>query len=105
MASPRAEIATAISEAIDRAASAGQLSLPPGVELPAIGVERPARPEHGDYASNAAMQLAPVARRAPMAIAETLRDHMGNLACVLETSVAAPGFLNFRLDPAWVAAQ
>ena len=33
---------------------------------PPIGLERPAKPEHGDWASNAAMQLAPVARAAPM---------------------------------------
>ena len=67
--------------------------------LPPIGLERPANPDHGDWASNAAMQLAPVARAAPIRIAETLLEHFERPASVAEVSVAAPGFLNFRLDP------
>ena len=45
------------------------------LKLPEIGLERPANPDHGDCASNAAMQLAPVARAAPMRIAERLVEH------------------------------
>ena len=71
----------------------------------AIGLEQPANPDHGDWASNVAMQLAPVARAAPIRIAETLLEHFEPPPSVAEVSVAAPGFLNFRLDPAWVAAQ
>ena len=48
-----------------------------GGRLPEIRLERPARPEHGDFATNAAMQLAPVVRAAPMQIAEVLRTHLG----------------------------
>jgi arginyl-tRNA synthetase len=40
-----------------------------------------------------------------MSIAETLREHFEPPASIAEVSVAAPGFLNFRLDPAWVADQ
>src|SRR6185436_19394235 len=94
-----------IADARDRAAASGALAIGEGTDLPAIGLERPANPDHGDWASNAAMQLAPVARSAPLRIAETLIEHFERPDSVAEVSVAAPGFLNFRLDPTWVAAQ
>src|SRR5687767_14837227 len=101
----RAELTRAIAGARDRAIAAGALAIPDGVELPAIGLERPAHPEHGDWASNAAMQLAPVARMAPMRIAEALLTHLERSPAIGEIEVAPPGFLNIRLDPAWVGAQ
>lgn len=105
MTTPRQSLADAILGAVRAGAEAGDLRLPEGAPLPAISIERPARPEHGDYATNAAMQLAPVVRDAPMRIAETLRRHLGMPEGVGDVSVAAPGFLNFRLDPAWLAGQ
>lgn len=105
MATPRQLLADAVSQAVDAALAAGDLNLADGTALPALSVERPARPEHGDYATNAALQLAPVVRSAPMRIAETLRDHLGSPEGVAEITVAPPGFLNFRLDPGWLAAQ
>ena len=105
MASIRDTLRTAIAEARDRAIAAGELTLPAGAKLPPIGIERPSRPEHGDFATNAAMQLAPLARAAPLQIAETLRNTLGTPAGVRATSVAPPGFLNLHLDPTWVAAQ
>jgi arginyl-tRNA synthetase len=101
----RADLARAIAAARDHAVADGQLSLPDGAALPAIGIERPAKPEHGDWASNAAMQLAPVARNAPMRIAEALLASFEAPPSIAEASVAPPGFLNFRLDPGWVGAQ
>jgi len=105
MTSIREALRAAVSQARDRAIAAGELAVPEGAELPPVGIERPSRSEHGDFASNAAMQLAPVARRAPMQIAETLRAQLGTPPGVLAASVAAPGFLNLQLDPAWVAGQ
>ena len=101
----RADLTAALAAARDGAVAAGELNIPEGAALPAIGLERPAKPEHGDWASNAAMQLAPVARAAPMRIAETLAAHLERPASVADVSIAAPGFLNLRMDPAWVAAQ
>ncbi|MDQ3880707.1 MAG: arginine--tRNA ligase, partial [Chloroflexota bacterium] len=60
---------------------------------------------HGDFATNAAMRLAPLARANPMELAERLRRHVTLPEGVSETSVARPGFVNFRLDPAWVTRQ
>jgi arginyl-tRNA synthetase len=101
----RSEISRAISDARDRAVASGALAIPDEAPLPPIGLERPANPDNGDWASNAAMQLAPVARVAPARIADALLEHFEPPDSVAEVAVAAPGFLNFRLDPSWVAAQ
>ncbi len=52
-----------------------------------------------DYATNVAMQLAKVARKNPLLIAEEIREALINegKCSEFELSVAAPGFLNFRL--------
>ncbi|HEY7526600.1 MAG TPA: arginine--tRNA ligase [Candidatus Limnocylindria bacterium] len=105
MTSIRESLRAALAAARDRAIAAGELVVPDGRPLPPIGIERPSRTEHGDFASNAAMQLAPVVRLAPMAVAETLRAQLGSPPGVLAASVAPPGFLNLQLDPAWVAGQ
>ncbi|MGZ8563490.1 MAG: arginine--tRNA ligase, partial [Candidatus Limnocylindria bacterium] len=105
MSSVRESLRAAVESARDRAEAAGDLRRPDGAPWPAISLERPGRPEHGDYATNAAMQLAPVVRDAPLRIAETLKRHLGLPEGVAEVSVAPPGFLNLRLDPAWVAGQ
>ncbi|MEA2650475.1 MAG: arginyl-tRNA synthetase, partial [Chloroflexota bacterium] len=101
----RADLTAAIAAARDRALDAGDLTVPDGAELPPIGLERPSKPEYGDWATNAAMQLAPVARAAPMRIAEALVAHFEPPPSVAEISTAAPGFLNLRLDAGWVADQ
>jgi arginyl-tRNA synthetase len=101
----RTEITRAIADARDRAIGAGDLAVDPSAALPPIGLEKPANPDHGDWASNAAMQLAPVARMAPLRIAEALLARIDRPASVAAIEIAAPGFLNLRLDPAWVAAQ
>ena len=101
----RTDISRAIADARDRAIRSGALSIGPEANLPAIGLERPANPDHGDWASNAAMQLAPLARAAPMRIAEMLLEHFEPPPSIATASAAAPGFINFRLDPEWIAAQ
>ncbi|MCC3376838.1 arginine--tRNA ligase [Cohnella sp. REN36] len=76
-----------------------------GLEYPGhltVYVEQPAHLEHGDYATNIAMQLAKVMRRPPLQIAEGLKERLekngllGGLARSVEA--APPGFLNLRLD-------
>jgi arginyl-tRNA synthetase len=101
----RDDLVHAIATARDRAIASGAIAVPADVTLPSIGMERPANPDHGDWASNVAMQLAPTARTAPMRIAQTIVDHLERPASIASVEVAPPGFLNLRLDPAWVAAQ
>jgi arginyl-tRNA synthetase len=99
----REQLRRAVADARRNAAAAGDLALPD--ELPAVSIEHPARPEHGDFATNAGMQLAPLARQAPLRIAEALIRHLELPAGVASVEVAPPGFVNFRLDPAWVGGQ
>jgi arginyl-tRNA synthetase len=70
--------------------------------LPAVEVERPADPIHGDFASNLAMKLARPYRMAPLKIAEALADALSargqrGLGPIATAEAAAPGFLNLRL--------
>jgi arginyl-tRNA synthetase len=66
-------------------------------------LERPPKPEFGDYSTNAAMLLAPVLGAPPREIAERLGEELGGrLGSTLErTEVAGPGFLNFFLADGW----
>ena len=101
----RRELLTAIASARDLAVADGALTIAGDTPLPEIGLERPANPDHGDLASNVAMQLAPAARKAPMQIAAAIRDRLPEMPLVAEVSVAPPGFINFRLDPRGVGAR
>ena len=71
-----------------------------GLGVP-VALERPNNPEHGDYATNAAMRAAPLKRKPPMEIAEELRVVATALPGVKDAAVAPPGFVNIQLDPAW----
>jgi len=102
----RGALKAAITEARRRAIDDAALTLAdPAASLPDVGTERPAKPEHGDWASNVAMQMAPVARAAPMQIAEAIQDRLVPPDGIAAVEIAPPGFLNFRLDPAWVGGQ
>jgi arginyl-tRNA synthetase len=94
----------AVERARANALESGVLRVAERDELPPVTIERPARPERGDYATNAAMQLAPVLRRPPLQIAQVLAETI-DLGGIGSAEVAPPGFVNIRLDPAWVAGQ
>lgn len=51
----------------------------------------------GDYATNAALQLAKKAAASPNQIARQLIDELKSLGFIADISSAAPGFINFRL--------
>src|SRR3989337_1891746 len=104
MSTLREQLRDAVAAARLAASRAGDLNVD-AATLPAVRIEHPARPEHGDFATNAAMQLAPVARSAPLRIAETLVRHLELPDAIARAEIAAPGFINFRLDPGWVASQ
>jgi arginyl-tRNA synthetase len=71
-----------------------------GLGVP-VTLERPGQPEHGDYATNAALRAAPGKRRAPMEIAEELRAAASRVEGVAEAQVAPPGFVNLWMAPGW----
>jgi arginyl-tRNA synthetase len=66
-----------------------------------VTLERPSRAEHGDYATNVALRLAPSNGRPPREVAEGLARDAAKLANVERAEVAGPGFLNLFLAPSW----
>ena len=66
-----------------------------------VVLERPADPDHGDYATNVALQLAGRARRPPREIADELAVAAAAIDGVARASVAGPGFVNLELDDGW----
>ncbi|TVT40868.1 arginine--tRNA ligase [Amycolatopsis rhizosphaerae] len=71
------------------------------VELPErVTIERPRNPEHGDYATNLALQVAKKAGLSAREFAQALADEVAQDSGVASAEVAGPGFLNFRLAAA-----
>jgi arginyl-tRNA synthetase len=97
VAGPLAELRDAVD------AAAGAVAGPDGGTRPRPTLERPKKAGFGDYATNAAMLLAPAVRASPRDVAARLADE---LAARLGTSldhveVAGPGFLNIFLSDRW----
>jgi arginyl-tRNA synthetase len=69
--------------------------------LPAsVTVERPRNPEHGDYASTIALQLAKRTGVAPRDLAGAVAEQLAQRVGIKSVEIAGPGFLNIRLDAA-----
>ncbi|MFC4558111.1 arginine--tRNA ligase [Virgibacillus kekensis] len=65
-------------------------------ELPEIILEKPKDKAHGDYATNIAMQLARIAKKAPRQIADDIVANLDETtASVEKVEIAGPGFINF----------
>jgi arginyl-tRNA synthetase len=106
----RSRVRDAVERAWQQGVATGSL---PAVEegLPTVEVERPATPEHGEFASNLAMKLAGPYRRAPLEIAGALAEAIAADAAdpavmspIASVEIAAPGFLNLRLTDAALEA-
>ncbi|CQR46136.1 Arginine--tRNA ligase [Paraliobacillus sp. PM-2] len=80
-----------------------QAELATEAELPAIVLEKPKEKAHGDYATNIAMQLARIAKKAPRQIAEDIIANLDQAkASVNEIEIAGPGFINFFMDNSYL---
>jgi arginyl-tRNA synthetase len=62
-----------------------------------LKVERPKNPEHGDYATNVAMQLGKRSGMNPRAFAELLAAELGSDEAITAVEIAGPGFINLRV--------
>jgi arginyl-tRNA synthetase len=92
-----ADLGAVVAAAIRAAVAAGELS----VDAPdAVTVERPKNKEHGDYATNAALQLAKSAGRPPREVAEVIAARLRDDQAIASVEVAGPGFLNITLSEA-----
>ncbi|HET6909380.1 MAG TPA: arginine--tRNA ligase [Mycobacteriales bacterium] len=79
------------------AVTAGELS----VDIPAQAtIERPKNKDHGDYATNVALQLARPAGRPPREVADIVAGHLRSHPGLAAVDIAGPGFLNLTLSEA-----
>lgn len=62
-----------------------------------VTIERPRNPEHGDYATNLALQVAKKAGMKPRDFADALAEALAATDGIDSAEVAGPGFLNLRL--------
>jgi arginyl-tRNA synthetase len=63
-----------------------------------VTVERPRNPEHGDYASNLALQLGKKVGAKPRELAGWLAEALAHADGIAEAEVAGPGFINMRVE-------
>ena len=63
-------------------------------------VERTRDATHGDFATNAAMQLAKAAKRKPRDLAQAIIHALPKSELVAKVEIAGPGFINLFLAPA-----
>jgi arginyl-tRNA synthetase len=94
-------LSVAIREVLTDALETGELTLPEGVPAHVV-VERPRNRDHGDYATNVALQLAKKAGISPRDLAELVAARLRKFDGVAAVDIAAPGFLNITVS---VAAQ
>ncbi|MBL0884910.1 arginine--tRNA ligase [Myceligenerans indicum] len=92
------ELSGALSAALAAAVADGTLQLPADAIPASVHVERPRQREHGDWATNVALQLAKKAGTTPRALAEDLAARLAENAGIASVDVAGPGFLNITLD-------
>ena len=105
----RTRVREAVTEAWAAAIRNGSLpALAGDAAAPAVDVERPVNPEHGDFATSLALKLARSYRKAPLEIARAIAaelqggtsDAAGGApgaGLIASAEVAAPGFINMRL--------
>ncbi|MBP0449628.1 arginine--tRNA ligase [Kitasatospora sp. RG8] len=92
-----AELSQAVQAAVSAAVEAGELT----VAVPEhVTIERPKNRDHGDYATNVALQLAKPAGKPPRAVADLVAARLRELPGVAKVDIAGPGFLNITLDTA-----
>ena len=92
MIDPRSELAACLHAAI--------ACIAPGQPVPQLSLERPKQAQHGDYASNAALQLGKTLKRNPRELAAAVAAAMGPSPWLERVEVAGAGFINLFLSPA-----
>ena len=95
-------VAAAFSDALGRAARQYGWQ---GWESEKIEVEVPPHAEQGDYATSVAKRLARVLRKSPNEIATAIKEQLDLRPPLASAEVAGGGFVNVRLDVAWLRGQ
>ncbi len=92
-----------INSTLERCVQSEVLSNRP---FPPFNIETPKMQNHGDYATNVAMLLAPLEKKPPREIAQQIIKHLPSGDSRIEkVEVAGPGFINFFISQAcWLSA-
>jgi arginyl-tRNA synthetase len=98
----RDDIAKLVHKAIKKAQKSGAL---PKFDIPEIPVERPKQEAHGEFATPVCLQLARLARMAPMQIAGSIVKRLPKASYLGSVEVVEPGYINFSLSGSWLARQ
>ncbi len=93
------QLSTTIVEVLQALIDEGSVALPQGAPAQ-VKVERPKAKEHGDYATNIALQLAGRSGQNPRKLALLIADRVAKVEGIASIEVAGPGFLNIRLEAA-----
>ncbi len=74
-----------------------------GIAGAPVALERPGEAEHGDYATNVALRLAPTRNRPPREVADEIAADALARGLVAAAETAGPGFVNLRVTDQWLA--
>ena len=92
------QLSATIVGVLTELSDAGTVTLPDGVPT-SVTVERPRSREHGDYATNVALQLGKKAGFGnPRELAALLADRLAATEGIAKVDIAGPGFLNITVE-------
>ena len=91
------QLSASILDSLTALTDAGTLNLPDGAPATVV-VERPKNREHGDYATNVALQLGKKAGLRPRDLADLLAERLRATDGIASVDIAGPGFLNIRVQ-------
>ncbi|MBX3715068.1 MAG: arginine--tRNA ligase [Burkholderiales bacterium] len=91
-ADPKTRLAELVAEAVRKAF--------PGAGEAAVDLDRPKNADHGDFATNVALQLAKRVGMKPRDAAQAIVAALGGAPEIAKTDIAGPGFINFTLSKA-----
>ncbi len=99
--SMKKRVAEVVTQTIETLKTEGILEFS---QMPTFQVDIPKVPDHGDFATNAALILAKSVRRPPRQVAELIRDNLiPPVGMFARVEIAGPGFINFFIqDTYWL---
>ena len=91
------QLSQIIADALAALVNRGAITLPGGAPSE-VRVERPKNKEHGDYATNIALQLAKKSGIPPREFAELLATELKASDAIAAVDIAGPGFINITVE-------
>jgi arginyl-tRNA synthetase len=91
-ADPKARLADLVAQAVRKAF--------PDAGAVTVDLDRPKNADHGDFATNVALQLAKRVGQKPRDAAQAILAALGAAPEIAKTDIAGPGFINFTLSRA-----